>query len=96
MSPTSRVALCGPSLVAFLLAHEEMKESGHPRRTRRFINNILVTPDTDGRIMRRWDSGTTVTKAAAARLLQKFNLTLGGFAAWCEDTGHTTTIRGTI
>lgn len=88
--PTSRFAYDPATLVAYLDAQTDYVTQGEPTRTRRVIGLVPVDPDTDARVIRRWRSGVIegVTKAAAARLLEKFGLTTDTYEWWAYANGR--------
>lgn len=91
-----KLRIPGKTLARFFYSHEEYKVDGVPRKKRRYINNIPVVHDTDGRILRRWEEGALVTRKGAERMLAKFNLSLDGYELWCEARRYNPTIRGDI
>lgn len=96
MSPTHKLAIDGRILARYFYKHEGYETGGVPHKTRRVINGYPVKADTDGRIIRRWSQGGIATHKGAVRLLEKFDLSLDGFALWCEAHKYKPTIRGSI
>lgn len=77
--PTARFAIDAAALVGYLDARTEHVSSGTPKRTRRLINGLPVDANA-ARIIRRWRApGTTVTRDAAVRMLDRFQMTLDDF-----------------
>lgn len=81
--PTARFAIDADALVAYLDARSERVVDGTPKRSRKLINGLPVGAN-DSRIIRRWRTGiATVTKEAAIRLLDHYQITLEDFIDAC-------------
>lgn len=93
--PASRFAYDPAVLVAYLDAHSEYKEGGHPNRRRHYIHRVPVAA-SDARIIRRWRNGQTegVTRGAAVAMLGRHRLSLTTFETWAAAQGRTAVNRG--
>lgn len=62
-------------LIEILDRYTTYRTDGHPVRTRKYINGVLVQ-ESDARMIRRWRSGgvVSVTNSTARRLLRRYKL----------------------
>lgn len=95
--PAAKRAVNPEAFVDFLTAKEHYRVDGLPRRRRLCINGVWVS-ENDARMIRRWRSGKIegITLDAATAMLQRYNLTLLQYAAWCGTLHVAPMLRGQL
>lgn len=80
----ARVAIDPETFISFIDTNTAVVTGGSPRRTRRLLNGIIVDQSNDGRMIRRWRSGTIegITQPSAESFLSRYDLTLQDFVLW--------------
>jgi hypothetical protein len=91
----ARVAIDPETFLAYLDERTSTITAGSPRRTRRILNGHTIDQANDGRMLRRWRSGTIegITQPAVERFLARYDLTFNDFTLWAATGGLRTFIR---
>lgn len=93
--PTSALALDGETIAQYLDTKTTTAVQGFPKRERTYVNRKELATN-DRRVITRWSTGKTATRAAFEKLLGRYDLTLRSYKAWCKKAGVNPTLRGTL